>query len=392
MRFLLPLIFLVVPFALKAQTLVAGNLTGPAEMPTGDKLLNINQTPTTPRFLNVEKKWPDKPGDADVCLWADDKVAAWSIEIDDNQGPDIPWWEDESKTYGGIPITWFVITGNVGKGGIGATWDDFKRLQSEGFHMESHTYDHFAHLDPNWQGVDWDYSQSQKDLDAALPGQATHFLAYPGGATPNPNDRDLAAKYYMSARGTQGTPVPANLIDYLNVNGYHPVVGNPKASWCDPTNVLLEKNPNAGNQRYYRGWTNMFWHTVNHKPGASPMDSASEAGIKAVLDWTAANKADLWGDFYGNVAMYGEERDTATLTTNSEDASKIVFSLTSRMDPALYTFPLTVKVHLPDGWTGVSATQGGKPVDATVLDHESAHFGLIKAVPGAGDVTLTAGK
>jgi hypothetical protein len=384
---------LVVPLTVQAQTLVAGNLKGPAEMPTGDKLLNINQTPVAPRFLNLETKWPEKPGDTSVCLWADDKVAAWSIEIDDNYNEDIPWWEDQSKARGGLPLTWFVITGTVGKYvPHTGTWDVFQRLLGEGFHAESHTVTHFIHLDPNWQGVEWDYSQAIKDLDTNLPNHTTHFLAYPGGANPNPNDRDIAAKYYMAARGTQGTPVAANLIDYLCVNGYHPVVGNPKASWADPSNVLLEKNPNPGNQRYYRGWTNMFWHGVNHKPGLSPLDPGSEACAIAVLDWITANKTDLWGGFFGDVAMYGEERDTATLTPGTSDPSKITFSLTSRMDPALYTFPLTVKVRLPDGWTGVAATQAGKTIDASVIDHDNAHFALVKAVPGAGDVALVSAK
>jgi hypothetical protein len=338
-------------------------------MPTGDHLMNINQTPTAPRFLNLEKKWPANPGDADICLWADDKVAAWSIEIDDNQSEDIEWWEAQSKARGFIPLTWFVITSHVGAGGIGGTWDIFKRLQTEGYHLESHTVDHFYHLPADWKGVDWDYAQSQQDLDANLPNQKTHFLAYPGGATPNPNDRDLAAKYYMAARGTAGTPMAANRIDYLNTNGYHPMIGNPKAPWCDPTNVLNENNPNKSYQMYYRGWTNMFWHGVNHKPGLPATDPLAEA-----------------------TAVYGEERDTATLATTSSDASKIVFTLTSRMDPALYTFPLTVKVRLPDAWTGVTAKQAAKAIDATVIDHDNAHFALVKAVPGAGDVTLTPGK
>jgi hypothetical protein len=62
------------------------------------------------------------------------------------------------------------------------------------------------------------------------------------------------------------------------------------------------------------------------------------------------------------------------------------------MDPALYTFPLTVKVRLPDGWTGVAATQAGKTIDASVIDHDNAHFALVKAVPGAGDVALVSAK
>lgn len=390
MRHALLSLLLLLPCGLHAQTLVAGNIDkGPAEMPTGDKLLNINQTPKDPRFPITGKVWPANAGDASVCLWADDKVAAWSLEIDDNQAQDIEWWEAQAKSHDNTPITWFVITGNVGKGGIGATWDIFKRLQSEGFRLESHTFDHFSHLTPDWKGVEWDYTQSIADLDANLPDHKTHFLAYPGGANPNPNQRDLAAKYYMSARGTQGTPTAANTIDYLNVNGYHPVIGHPKATWADPTNILLENNPNKGNQRYYRGWSNMFWHNVDHKPGADPMKSESEAAITKILDWTVANKADLWGGFYGDVAMYGQERDTAKLTPGTSDASKITFTLTSQMDPALYTFPLTVKVRLPDAWKGADAKQGDKAIEATAIDHDNAHFALIKAVPGAGEITLT---
>ncbi len=136
----------------------------------------------------------------------------------------------------------------------------------------------------------------------------------------------------------------------------------------------------------------MFWHGVNHKPGLQPLDPLSEGVAIAVLDWVTANKADLWGGFYGDVCMYGEERDTATLTPGTSDAGKITFTLTSRMDPALYTYPLTVKVRLPEGWTSAAATQAGKPVDASIIDHDNAHFALVKAVPGAGEVTLTAGK
>ena len=168
--------------------LIAGNIAdGPAQMPPGDHLPNLNQTPKVSRIANLDKTWPAKPGDATVCLWADDKTAAWSIEIDDNQNQDIPWWEAQSKAYGGLPLTWFVITGNVEKNpGFGGTWQIFRRMLGEGFRIESHTVTHFIHLPADWQGLAWDYSQSIKDLDANLPGHTTHFLAYPGGCQPEP--------------------------------------------------------------------------------------------------------------------------------------------------------------------------------------------------------------
>ena len=86
--------------------------------------------------------------------------------------------------------------------------------------------------------------------------------------------------------------------------------------------------------------------------------------------------------------MYGQERDTATLSTASAGPDKIVLSLTSRMDPAVFTYPLTLKVRLPDGWSGAVAAQKGESALVQCLDHGGARFVLVKAVPGRGDLVL----
>ena len=94
--------------------------------PTATNLMNLADKPTAPRFPLTEKDWPDV-GKASVCLWADDKLAAYSLGVDDNFNEDIPWWEDASKSRGGLPITWFVITGIVGQGNTfhTGTWAEF---------------------------------------------------------------------------------------------------------------------------------------------------------------------------------------------------------------------------------------------------------------------------
>ena len=56
--------------------------------------------------------WPEKPGEADVCLWQDDKFAATCVTIDDKCRPDHDWWLKLTDELG-FKVTWFVMTDNV---------------------------------------------------------------------------------------------------------------------------------------------------------------------------------------------------------------------------------------------------------------------------------------
>ena len=56
------------------------NWTPPEPLPVSEgKLRNLAETPVTPRFPITDKVWPAKAGEASICLWEDDKVAAFSV-------------------------------------------------------------------------------------------------------------------------------------------------------------------------------------------------------------------------------------------------------------------------------------------------------------------------
>ena len=155
----------------------------------------------------------------------------------------------------------------------------------------------------------------------------------------------LRRNIYLAVRGGEGFPNIANKIDYMNTTGFHPVMGG---KWGDPSN-LLNADPKAPYHQYYRGWAMMFWHHLDAN-NLKPNDSGSAAMTTQVLDYLTSHKDDLWAGFFGDVAMYGEERDTSTLNVDAADATHILFTLTDRMNDQ-YTYPLTVKVHIPDEWT-----------------------------------------
>lgn len=123
---------------------------------------NLPDKPTAPRFQVTEKKWPEKVGEADLCLWHDDKLAALSLGVDDNFAGEIDWWKEQAKLYD-FKVTWFVITGRIIKEGrsIGGLWSQFQELESLGHGVESHTVTHLHVAEPGWGTPEW-------SLDKAL--------------------------------------------------------------------------------------------------------------------------------------------------------------------------------------------------------------------------------
>ena len=109
-----------------------------------DTQLRTLGKPDKPRFAIPEITWPAAPGDAEICLWKDDKYAAISLTIDDNCGPDHEWWLKQAEKHG-FKLTWFVITDRVdGPNRFNGTWADWQRLADAGHSIQSHTTNHRA--------------------------------------------------------------------------------------------------------------------------------------------------------------------------------------------------------------------------------------------------------
>lgn len=335
------------------------------------QLPNLNDEKPPVRFAMADRTWPANPGDADICLWKDDRIAAVSFTVDDNIAPDVPWWLEMADKFG-IRITWFIISKNVGGNGVGGTWDLWKQVLAKGHDVQSHTHTHLHTEEPGWKDIGWEYAESKRVIEENLPGHRVRFLAYPGGPNSHLNDRSLAAQTYAGARGVTGTLSPVNQIDYLGMRAVtESSFGNPKANWADAKRVLDPAD------KMFRTWVVFIYHGVKDKTPDRPL-----------FQYLAENKDKFWFASYADAALYGQQRDTATLKVVENSGSKIVFTVEDRMDDATFDFPLTVKVRLPSGWTAAAAEQAGKATGASTVEHEGNHYVLVDAVPDRGPVTL----
>ncbi|RYX83822.1 hypothetical protein EON83_12810 [bacterium] len=369
--------------------------------PPSGKLRNLAEKPVKPRFLLTGKSWPRQGGEASVCLWEDDKLAAMSLGIDDNCSGDVEFWKGLSKKYGQLNITWNLVVKGIdtGKEANAGTWNFWRALTKEGYHVASHSVTHCSDPVPadGWLGYDWEASESKRLMDANLDGFVTKVFVYPGAgvgafATPRKHVeiyRQAAGKYYAAARGGGAFGInQANMIDYLDIHsttgGVESLLSDtPNPAWMADQKI---KNLFDPNNKCYRGWANIFIHFINQGKDfdTNPYDIA----YGKLLAFYNDHREDLWTGFFDDVALYGQERDTATLVTDEASSRKIALTLTSRMDPSVFNYPLTVKVRLYDTWRSITATQDGNVLPVQMIEYEDHAYALVKAAPDRGQVIL----
>lgn len=333
-------------------------------------LYGYTDVPTFPYSSTLV--WPSNVGDHDICLWNDDRFATLTITIDDNTQPDHSWWLGLASTYG-LELTWFVITEDVdGGNSYYGTWSGFQSLANAGHSVQSHTVTH----SPSSSDAEYiyEYEQSQIDIDSNISGQWAGTLAYPspGSIPPRP---DLAADYYIGARGTTGTPNKANQVNYLQTNSTSGridqdfidsvVYGTSGISWL------------AGN-KYLRGWLCTHFHLVQDR-----------TAVESDFGYIDTLSDQLWIDSFYDVIRFIQERDTANVDVTSVTSSEIRFDLTDWMDDTIYDFPLTIKFRVANDWNSVTATQNGQSIEASTITYQSNQYVLVKAVPDAGEVIIS---
>ena len=351
----------------RIATLIAILATASAAYAEG--LFNLPFNQGEKRIEVIDRAWPAAYGEAAVCIWKDDHLAAYSITIDDNWVSDHAWWREMGEKYG-FKVTWFMVAGGVTEdgGGFVGNWKQWRPNHAAGHDVQSHTVTHRSPRE-DWP-AEKDYVEAIALIQENIPGSRVLTMAYPGGGLAN--DEAAAAKHFIAARGVGGG---TNHVANINYNNTKVGIDFNEGSWNYAPNVL---NPEAA---AFRGWLVSLYHGAN-VPGA-------RRGSEQMFQYFRQSGHDYWIAPFTWVAQYGQARDTASLNVTRKNSSEIAFDLTSKMDTKIYDYPLSVKVRLDNSWNKLTATQAGKPVESKLLKHEGNIYALVSAVPGRGETVLT---
>jgi hypothetical protein len=220
---------------------------------------------------------------------------------------------------------------------------------------------------PDSTEVDSVYRLSVVDINTNLKGARCLTIAYAFGWA----DHEIADKYFIGGRGVAGLINRANNINYRGTfSGF--------ANNIPPVDALLNPKVLINGKSFYREWLCMHYHGM-------------DGGEEKYFSHLAQKKDSIWVTWFRNVILFGQERDTHTLTMKSVSDSQISFDLTDLMVDSIYDYPLTVKIRVNNDWGKVTAIQNGNAVPAKVINHDGDLYVLVKAVPDRGLVEVSNG-
>ena len=336
---------------------------------SGIQKMNIDPVSSSRFSIPQNLVWPTNVGEADVCLWKDDRLAAATITIDDNHEGDHSWWLEMQEKYN-INLTWFLIIDNV------SAWNKYQDLIDAGNEVQSHDlaidYTHGAINDSTDATYIKTITEVGDTINKMLTDNSSITLAYPYGLPKGYVSRDR----YIAMRGVTGLMNYANKINYLDMNS--------RSATNDPHDVeiLLDPTQKLYNNVYYRGLASYHYHGVAR---FGPARSNVETFLSALHE----RSDSIWTGMFSEVARYGQERDTHSLTVDNIAAEEIRFTLTDEMNDTYFDYPLTVKIRVENAWEGVKAVQDGKEIDAKIVTKDGSNYALINAVPDKGQVTIS---
>jgi hypothetical protein len=347
----------------------------------GQSTFNLDASAST-RFTTTDKVWPTNVGEADVCLWNDDKLAAFTITIDDNNEQNIPFWKTMITKYG-FHFTWFVITEADSQYNV-KDWSLYNDLATMGSQID-------AHDDRNWYSnptggetniSDADYlarlqaTKTKVNTEVTTDNNSNLTYAYPFGE----GNETEARKVFIGIRGTNGVLNQANAVNYLNVNSVSsPHIYNNNTNRDKYILPILDNVNKLYGTNYYRGWASTHFHGL---------DAAGEILADEFLQYLA-DKPDLWVAGFTEVTQYSQSFATHNLTIDNVAESEIKFTLTDDMLNTAFYYPLSVKIRINNSWASVSATQNGNSVEAKIINKNGNKYALVKAVPDLGQVIVS---
>jgi peptidoglycan/xylan/chitin deacetylase (PgdA/CDA1 family) len=381
-----PTITSAAPTEITRSSVAAPPTTRAAVIPVSraGQLLNLPDPKGVPRYTITGRVWPSTLGEASICMWKDDKLAAFSLSIDDNHIQDHPFWTQLCNEFG-FRVTWFLIGNKLGW--QNETWAIWQNLLNAGYDVQSHGYSHLCDAMFNTQR---EYKQSVDVMTDNLKNAQVVTHAYPFGFKANKvgsqceciktqNDRTEAAKYFLAARDVIGAISSINKIDFMAV----PSISNMRNFFNSATTfAYFDSVLDPNNKINYRAWYCGHMHNLP--------DQATKDSVRQVFQHLKKRSADVWVGTFTQVAKYAQEFATAKITSLALQGKQIRFEVKDQMYDGWFNMPLTIKIRLDTSWgTNLKAVQNGKIMPVRVINNAGVPYALVDAIPDAGVVTVT---
>ncbi|MCQ2089094.1 MAG: carbohydrate-binding protein [Fibrobacter sp.] len=306
----------------------------------------------------------------EIATWAGFRQAAVSFTFDDGAPSQVTDAAPMFDKYGYKGTFNLVYNWNP-------NWSGFQNMAKNGHEIASHSNTHGNNM-----------SGEEASSKTNIAGKITQEYGIITVAYPNcnvPNESAVKQNYIVGriCNGSwQGVP---DVMDKNGPSNWAKVPAlmtgsengvNTTAGYTNQMNSAIQKG----------GWVAFLTHGFQGKNNGNATYSPTDiSAMDGALQWAKQNDSKIWVAPMGFVAMYIKERNASKITEKSSSGSSITYTLTHSIADNIskYNYPLSIRVK--SSWTKVSATQGGKAIDASIKDG----YIYFDAVPNGGDIVLS---
>ncbi|MBN7815665.1 polysaccharide deacetylase family protein [Algoriphagus pacificus] len=262
------------------------------------------------------------------------------------------------------------------------SWEQYKSYAAQGHEIASHTVTHprLAVLDEI--NMLYELEQSKADL-LKIIGEESIFTAEGPYGTENERVMEYAHEIYPALRNR----MPETWLEEIN-RGSNAAPGASQKEYVQWQRGILTRHSFEDMKAWIdttlnhdNTWLVLVIHGVENL-GWEPK---TKEQLEEYFSFMKSKENELWIDTFRDVTKYIRARQNTQLTSTVED-QQITISLTSELDPEIYTIPLTIKTYIPEDWK--QAKINGEE-DLEIKEDESGRYVLFPLTLAESKVMIT---
>ena len=273
---------------------------------------------------------------ASVCLWKQNKRAAYTIAFDDVRPSHylISAPELSKRTMVG---TFNLNTANV------SNWNHWRTVAKRGDELASHTVHHVKLTALSDDSIRWELQKSKEIIERMVPQNGPVLSFTNPYGLGDERVKSIVKQYYLSERDNWGTNVssmtPEQLYDVKGIGVYPPF---DQAKLKEKLELTLKK----------RAWILIYFHTVTTNPDTTDICQCPLDFFIDHLKFVQSKRDSFWIATQRDVAKYILARTGAAVELQKINSFTIKIRIKNVVKVNLLDLIVSVRLKLPVEWVG----------------------------------------
>lgn len=316
--------------------------------------------------------------DAQICTFYQNKPAAVSLTFDSNTLSHGQMYDSVLQQYN-MKGTFLAVVNWMKKDLAG-----WKQMVDAGrLDICNHSVNHaIKYGTATEEELAEDISGAHAQLCEMFPQLPILTFGAPWGTTTDASIAEMKKLHYANRKAGGNKPAPSSptetewfLLPCYSVQ--NTVTAQQMNGWTD---TAIEQ----------QGWAIEMYHEIEDLSETSYPYGTTKQIFADHMAYLNSKQGQVWCGSFQDVTSYIRERQNAQISVEAKDSHHIAVALTDSLPDDLFFHPLTLKINVPEHWSGsVSCTQGSTVQIKTVVTESDKNYVYVDLIPDRGEAILT---